>query len=81
MNISFLGLGKLGLPCAEVIAKKGHSVRGYDIARRGNSDVLQFPTIQGAVDNVDIVEILQEEVFSTQLGAQRLSSTLWENIP
>ena len=31
MKISFIGLGKLGLPCAEVFAEKGHSVKGYDI--------------------------------------------------
>ena len=57
MKISFIGLGKLGMPCAEVIAQKGHSVTGYDIARRGNSNVLQFPTIQGAINGVDIVFI------------------------
>ena len=26
MNIGFLGLGKLGLPCALAIASKGHNV-------------------------------------------------------
>jgi UDPglucose 6-dehydrogenase len=31
MKIGFIGLGKLGMPCAEEIAKKGHSVSGYDI--------------------------------------------------
>ena len=31
MKIGFIGLGKLGLPCAEEIAKKGHNVSGYDI--------------------------------------------------
>ena len=31
MNIGFLGLGKLGLPCALAIASKGHNVYGYDI--------------------------------------------------
>ena len=31
MNIGFIGLGKLGLPCALAIAKEGHSVCGYDI--------------------------------------------------
>ena len=45
------------MPCAEVIAQKGHIVTGYDIARRGNSDVLQFPTIQSAINGVDIVFI------------------------
>ena len=31
MKIGFIGLGKLGGPCAEVIARKGHTVYGYDI--------------------------------------------------
>lgn len=31
MNIGFMGLGKLGLPCALAIEEKGHSVYGYDI--------------------------------------------------
>jgi len=38
MNIGFLGLGKLGLPCALAIASKGHTVYGYDI----NSDVKKY---------------------------------------
>jgi len=31
MNIGFMGLGKLGLPCALAIEEKGHSVCGFDI--------------------------------------------------
>jgi UDPglucose 6-dehydrogenase len=31
MNIGFLGLGKLGLPCALAIEKRGHTVFGFDI--------------------------------------------------
>ena len=31
MQISFVGLGKLGLPCAVAAASKGHEVLGYDI--------------------------------------------------
>ena len=30
MNIGFIGLGKLGLPCALVIESRGHKVVGYD---------------------------------------------------
>ena len=30
-KIGFIGLGKLGMPCAEAIAKKGFDVAGYDI--------------------------------------------------
>ena len=31
MRIGFVGLGKLGLPCAVAAASKGHEVLGYDI--------------------------------------------------
>lgn len=31
MNIGFVGLGKLGLPCALAVESKGHKVWGYDI--------------------------------------------------
>lgn len=55
MNISFIGLGKLGLPCAEVIASKGHDVSGYDIKRIQTNKVYQFPTIEGALIGRDIV--------------------------
>lgn len=32
MKVSFLGLGKLGLPCALAIESKGHDVVGYDVS-------------------------------------------------
>jgi len=32
MHISFIGLGKLGLPCAVSVAMKGHDVKGYDLS-------------------------------------------------
>lgn len=34
MRIGFMGLGKLGLPCALAIEEKGHDVCGYDIDPR-----------------------------------------------
>jgi UDPglucose 6-dehydrogenase len=37
MRIGFLGLGKLGLPCALAVDLKGHDVMGYDI----NPNVMQ----------------------------------------
>lgn len=55
MNISFIGLGKLGLPCAEKIAEKGHIVKGYDIEPKKVYHVEQLPTIEAAVEDADIV--------------------------
>ena len=31
MRVSFVGLGKLGLPCAVAAATRGHDVMGHDI--------------------------------------------------
>jgi UDP-N-acetyl-D-mannosaminuronate dehydrogenase len=33
MNISFVGLGKLGLPLAACYAKRGHNVLGIDLRK------------------------------------------------
>lgn len=56
MNIAFIGCGKLGLPCAEEIAKAGHSVTGYDINPKANSKLLtMYRSIAEAVKFAKIV--------------------------
>jgi UDPglucose 6-dehydrogenase len=40
-KIGFIGLGKLGMPCAEAIARKGFDVAGYDVAHK-NSQVIDI---------------------------------------
>ena len=35
-KIGFIGLGKLGMPCAEAIRKKGFHVAGYDIQNKSS---------------------------------------------
>jgi UDPglucose 6-dehydrogenase len=47
-NIGFIGLGKLGLDCAEVMAEK-HTVRGYDIYPR-SSDLVKVCDIEECVN-------------------------------
>jgi len=55
MNIGYIGVGKLGLPCAEEIVKKGHSVKGYDLEPLP-SDLVEFKTsIEACVKDCDIV--------------------------
>ena len=49
MNIGFIGLGKLGLDCAEVFAEK-HTVYGYDI----------YPRRSDAVKVCDITDVIQK---------------------
>ena len=55
MNIAFIGCGKLGLPCAEEIAKAGHSVTGYDVASVSSDLVDIKSTIADAVKFAKIV--------------------------
>jgi len=56
MKIGFIGLGKLGMPCAEEIAKKGHAVLGYDVDNSLNSDyVIVEDTIKDVASEADIV--------------------------
>jgi len=55
MNIGFIGLGKLGLDCAEVFAEH-YTVRGYDIAPR-TSDTVQVCDIKDVVELSDWIFI------------------------
>src|SRR6056300_1965012 len=55
MKIGFIGLGKLGLPCAEVVAQKGHDVTGYDIIDLQTNKVQFKTTIQECVKDREIV--------------------------
>lgn len=54
-KIGFIGVGKLGMPCAEAIAQKGYDVSGYDIVYKKSILVDMFSTIKGAVHDRDIV--------------------------
>ncbi len=54
MKIGFIGLGKLGLPCAETMAEK-YSVTGYDIYSKKSDKIKISDNLRGAVVNKDIV--------------------------
>jgi len=54
-NIGFIGLGKLGLDCAEVMATK-HTVRGYDIYPR-TSDMVKVCSIEETVNESEWIFI------------------------
>ena len=55
MSIGFIGLGKLGLDCAEVFAEK-HTVRGYDIYPR-HSNTVKVCDIKEVVEDSDWIFI------------------------
>ena len=54
-KIGFIGLGKLGMPCAEAIRKKGFHVAGYDIAHKSSDHVEIRDSIADLVRDRDIV--------------------------
>ena len=58
MRISFIGLGKLGMPCAEALAKKGYTdIAGYDVLQK-HSDLVDIKsTLADAVKDRDVVFI------------------------
>ncbi len=58
MKIAFIGLGKLGMPCAEALAKKGYSnIAGYDVLQK-HSDLVDIKSsLADAIKNRDIVFI------------------------
>ena len=56
-KIAFIGLGKLGMPCAEAIANKDYDVTGYDTSKKTSLIVDIKDNIEEAIKDRDIVFI------------------------
>ena len=56
-KIGFVGIGKLGLACATVMAQAGHEVTGYDIYPRTSDKIKVAPNLKEAVEGKDIIFI------------------------
>ena len=54
-KIGFIGLGKLGMPCAEAIADKGFDVSGYDILHKTSNKITIRDSIEDICRDRDIV--------------------------
>lgn len=54
-KIGFIGLGKLGMPCAEAIASKGFKVLGYDIQSKHSDKIEIVNSIESVCGDTDIV--------------------------
>ncbi len=55
MLIGFIGLGKLGMPCAEAVSDKGHYVNGYDILPKQSTKIDIKDSIQEVIEQSDIM--------------------------
>jgi UDPglucose 6-dehydrogenase len=56
MNVGFIGIGKLGMACAETMASK-HNVTGYDIYPRTSDKIKIATTLQEAVEGKELIFI------------------------
>ena len=54
-RIGFIGLGKLGMPCAEAMRKKGFHVAGYDIEHKRSDLVEMRDSVEDLCRDRDIV--------------------------
>ena len=54
MKVGFIGLGKLGLSCAEVM-QQAYDVTGYDIYPRSSTQIKISDNLRGAVAGKDII--------------------------
>ena len=54
-KIGFIGLGKLGMPCAEAISDKGFDVAGYDVVRKSSDKIEIRDSIEDLCRDRDIV--------------------------
>jgi UDPglucose 6-dehydrogenase len=75
MKIGFIGLGKLGMDCAEVMATK-YEVSGYDIIQKSSDSVFVVSTIEECVKNKDIVFIAVPTPHSEEYDGSLPSSHL-----
>jgi len=56
-KVAFIGLGKLGMPCAEAIVKKGFDVTGYDTEKKSSNLVDIKNDLKETVEDRDIIFI------------------------
>src|ERR1700741_2836524 len=69
MKIGFVGIGKLGLIAAEVMASK-YDVAGYDIAPVESELVNVKPTVKEAVDGRDIIFVAVPTPHVKEFGGE-----------
>lgn len=77
MKISFIGLGKLGLPVAVAIDAKGHEVLGYDINPKYNSSTKPSYCLYTQEKNADLSGPITPMVEKSNL---KFADTLEESI-
>lgn len=70
MKVGFIGIGKLGMACAEVMSTK-HDVTGYDIYPKQSSKIKIASTLQDAVQDKDIIFIAVQTPHDPAYGGDQ----------
>lgn len=74
MKIGFVGLGKLGLPIAEVMATAGnvpHDIVGYDVQPRRSNVIQVAKTMREAVEDQEFVFVAVETPHAAEYDGSR----------
>ena len=70
MQIGFIGLGKLGLPVAELLQQKGYKVTGYDSLKKSSKHIDVVDNINEAIVDKEIVFVAVPTPHSKGYGGQ-----------
>jgi len=76
-KVAMIGIGKLGKDCAEVMAKAGHDVNGYDTNKNINSDSIKiYNTIEETIKDRDIIFVAVPTPHDPSYGGEFPTSRL-----
>lgn len=67
MKVGFIGIGKLGMACAEVMSTK-YTVTGYDVCRKTSDKITIANTLSEAVLGQDIIFIAVQTPHDSKYG-------------
>jgi UDPglucose 6-dehydrogenase len=70
MNVGFIGIGKLGMACAETMASK-HSVTGYDIYPQESSRIKIASNLREAVEGKELIFIAVQTPHDPIYGGEQ----------
>ena len=70
MNVGFIGVGKLGMACAETMASK-HTVTGYDIYPVKSDKITIASTLQEAVEGKELIFIAVQTPHDPMYGGDQ----------
>lgn len=71
MKVAMIGCGKLGLPCAEVMVEKGHTVKGYDVVEQITDIVRMQPSIEKAVKGSELIFVAVPTPHDPEYGGSK----------